>query len=144
MKIPSVRTRRDMEVAAELRAQGATWETIGLKLQRQPGLLRRWTKVYSEEWERLLKEAEERLSRLAGNESRAVLRELLRSKKSTVRLAAAERLARLRMQEKAKEQPPEAHADVAAFIAAAEDMSDEELEEFLVELGNEVRGGQGE
>jgi hypothetical protein len=123
-----------MEVAAELRAPGATWETIGLKLQRQPGLLRRWTKVCCDEWERLLKEAEERLSRQAGSESRAVLRELLRSKKSTVRLAAAERLARLRMQEKASEAPPDPHADVAAFIAAAEEMTDEELEGYLAEF----------
>ncbi len=29
MKIPSTRTLHDMELAAELRAAGATWETIG-------------------------------------------------------------------------------------------------------------------
>ena len=41
MNIPSTRTRHDMEIAAELRAQGATWATIGLQLKRQPGLLQR-------------------------------------------------------------------------------------------------------
>ena len=43
MNIPSTRTRHDMEIAADLRAQGGTWVTIGLKLKRQPGLLR-WTR----------------------------------------------------------------------------------------------------
>ena len=34
MRIPSIQTRRDMEMAAELRAAGATWETIGEQLVR--------------------------------------------------------------------------------------------------------------
>jgi hypothetical protein len=128
-----------METAAELRAAGATWETVALKLHRQIGVLHRWTKYYREEWERLFREAEERLSRQAGNESRTVLCELLRSKKSTVRLAAAERLARLRLQEKKAEPPPEPHPDVAAFVAAAEEMTDEGLEEYLAEFAKEAR-----
>ena len=61
MNIPSTRTRHDMEIAADLRAQGGTWVTIARNLKRQPGLLMRWTRVYAPEWERLLKEAEERL-----------------------------------------------------------------------------------
>jgi hypothetical protein len=133
-----------METAAELRAAGATWETIALKLHRQIGVLHRWTKYYREEWERLFREAEERLSRQAGNESRTVLRELLRSKKSTLRLAAAERLARLRLQEKKAEPPPAPHPDVAAFVAAAEEMSDAELEEYLAEFvkSREAKAGE--
>src|SRR5262249_37743663 len=134
MRIPSARTRRDMEMAAELRAQGATWETIAVKQGRQVGVLFRWTKYFREEWERLLKEAEDRLSRQGGNESRTVLRELLRSKKSNVRLLAADKLARLRLDEKAKEPPSDPHADVAVLLATAEEMSDEELEEFLAKL----------
>jgi HEAT repeat protein len=134
MNIPSTRTRHDMEIAADLRAQGGTWATIALQLKRQPGLLMRWTRLYAQEWERLLNEAEERLSRHANSESRAVLRELLRSGEPRVRLAAAERLAKLRLQEKAKETPPDPHADVAAFVAAAEAMSDAELEEYLGEF----------
>ena len=45
MNIPSTRTRHDMEIAAELRAQGATWATIAAKLKRQPGRLKRWTRI---------------------------------------------------------------------------------------------------
>ena len=134
MNIPSTRTRHDMEIAAELRAQGATWATIGLQLKRQPGLLQRWTRVYAPDWDRLLKGAEERLSRHANNESRAVLRELLRAENGKLRLAAAERLAKLRLQEKAKEPPADPHADVAAIVAAADAMSDAELEEYLAEF----------
>jgi len=44
MRIPSARTLHDMEIAAELRAQGATWETVALKVKRQIGVLHRWTK----------------------------------------------------------------------------------------------------
>jgi len=138
MKIPSARSLRDMEIAAELRAQGATWETVALKLKRQVGVLTRWTKHYREEWERLFREAEERLSRLANNESRMVLRELLRSKKSGVRLAAAERLSRLRLQEKKAEPAPQAHSDLATVVAAVEEMTDEELEEYMAEFFREM------
>jgi hypothetical protein len=38
MNNPSTRTRHAMEIAADLRARGATWATIVLKLKRQPGL----------------------------------------------------------------------------------------------------------
>jgi hypothetical protein len=48
--------------------------------------------------------------------------------------AAAERLAKLRLLEKAKELPADPHADVAAIVAAAEAMNDAELEEYLAEF----------
>jgi len=144
MKIPTTRTRRDMEIVAELRAAGATWETAALKVQRRAGLLRRWTKVYPEEWERLFREAEERLGREANNESRTVLREMLRSKEPKARLAAAERLARLRLQEIAKQPKPDPHGDLAAFLAAAQEMSDAELDEYMAEFFAEMKAGKGE
>ena len=144
MKIPTTRTRRDMEIVAELRAAGATWETAALKVQRRAGLLRRWTKVYPEEWERLFREAEERQGREANNESRTVLRELLRSKETKARLAAAERLARLRQQHMAKQPKPDPHGDLAAFLAAAQEMSDAELDEYMAEFFAEMKAGKGE
>jgi hypothetical protein len=133
-----------MEIVAELRAAGATWETAALKVQRRAGLLRRWSKVYPEEWERLFREAEERQGREANNESRTVLRELLRSKEPKARLAAAERLARLRLQAIAKQSPPDPHGDLAAFLAAAQEMSDAELDEYMAEFFAEMRAGKGE
>jgi hypothetical protein len=39
MNVPSTRTRHDMEIAADLRAQGGTWATIAPKLKSQPALL---------------------------------------------------------------------------------------------------------
>ena len=71
MKIPSIRTRRCMESAADLRAAGATWETAADQVGRQPNLLMRWARVYREEWERLLRDAEERLVRQASLRSAA-------------------------------------------------------------------------
>ena len=142
MHIPSTRTRRDMELVAKLRAVGATWETAALKVGRRSGLLRRWTKVYACEWERLFREAEERLLREANNESRKVLRELLRSKEPKARLAAVERLTRLRLAEKARQKPPDPHADVAAFLAAAEQMSDEELNEYMLDFFQQMQASQ--
>src|SRR5262249_10589237 len=77
MKIPSAKTRRDMEIAAELRAAGATWETAAEKLGRRRFVVQRWAKDYPDEWERLLGDAEQRVSREGTNESRSAMRILL-------------------------------------------------------------------
>jgi len=134
MKIPSSRTLRDMETAAELRAAGATWETAAEQIQRQPNSLTRWARVYHEEWERLLRQAEERLSRHASNESRSVLRKLLRAKSSRIRLTASDKLTRHWHEEKAKEAPPDPHIDRSAYLAHLEEMNDEQLQQFLAEF----------
>src|SRR5262245_51751561 len=86
MKVPSSRTRQDMETAAELRASGATWETIGRQIDRQATLIMRWVRQYAQEWEQLLRDAEARASREGGNESRMALRLLLRHKSARIRL----------------------------------------------------------
>ena len=134
MKIPSSRTLRDMETAADLRAAGATWETAAEQTGRQPNLLIRWARVYRDEWEQLLREAEERLSRHASNESRSVLRKLLRAKSSRIRLTAADKLTRHQQDEKAKEAPPDPHVDRSAYLAHLEEMNDEQLQQFLAEF----------
>jgi len=56
-----------MEAAADLRAADATWETAAEQTGRQPNLLIRWARVYRDEWEQLLRKAEQRLSRHASN-----------------------------------------------------------------------------
>ena len=140
MRIPSIRTRRDMETAAELRAQGATWETVAQQLHRQPTVVIRWAKHYPEEWERLLKAAEERFSREGSNESRSTLRILLRDEDSKVRLSAADKLARQRFEEKASEPPPKPQADLSAFVAEVQEMSDDELEQCIDEYVRIRRG----
>ena len=134
MKIPSTRTRRDMETAAELRAIGATWETIATQIHRQPNLVIRWTKVYREEWERLYQEAEVRWARQANTESRSVLRTMLRSESSRIRLTVADKLARYRLDEKAKEEPPNPRADRVAFLAHLDEMTDADLHDYLADF----------
>ncbi len=62
MKIASQRTLDDMDSAAELRVQGATWDTIAQVLCRHKRVLTRWVRYYAEDWERLFQEAEQRLA----------------------------------------------------------------------------------
>ena len=140
MKIPSMRTRRDMETAAELRAAGASWETAAAELGRQPNLLMRWAKVYREDWERLLLEAEERADREVSNEARTALRILLRSKNSKVRLAAAGNVARHWLAKRSGANAPDPRTDHAAYLAYVEEMSDEQLEQYLAEFAGRTRG----
>ena len=67
MKIASRRTLHHMEIAAELRVQGATWDTIAEYLGRHKRVLTRWVRYYAEDWERFFKAAERRLAdELAG------------------------------------------------------------------------------
>ena len=134
MRIPSARTRRDMEAAAELRAQGANWETCAINVGRHVNSVMRWTRVYREDWERLLHEAEQRLSQQAGNESRTTLRKLLAHKSSRVRLSAADKLTKLRLDEKASEPAPDPRSNLSAFFSHLEEISDEELEAELADV----------
>jgi hypothetical protein len=149
MKIASLRTRRDMETAAELRAAGATWETAAVQLRRQPNLLIRWARVYREEWERLYREAEERWSRQANNESRNVLRILLRSDNQRIRLSAADKLARHWLDQKkmdmerAKETAPKSHTDQLALLAYLEGLNDADLQQFLADAVQRVHRANG-
>jgi HEAT repeat protein len=139
MHIPSGRTRRDMDSAAELRAAGATWETIGEVLGRREFVLTRWARVYGDDWQRLLREAEERAVRQRSSESRAKLRAMLRHESSRVRLAAADNLVRQRLAEKATETPPDHRVELAALVEQVEQMTDAELNQFLTEFIAESR-----
>src|SRR5262245_20027098 len=86
MHIPSEKTRRDMEAAAELRAAGATWETIGEVLGRKPFVLTRWARVYRDEWRAYLRRAEERAQRDGNSVERTKLRALLRHESPKIRM----------------------------------------------------------
>ena len=68
MKIASRRTLHDMDIAPELRAYGATWETIAEYLGRHKRVLTRWVRYYAADWERLYEAAEQRAARRAANE----------------------------------------------------------------------------
>ncbi len=57
MTIASKRALDDMDIAAELRAQGATLDAIAQVLGRDQRLLSRRVGYYAAGWERLLKAA---------------------------------------------------------------------------------------
>src|SRR5215468_8896900 len=105
MKIPSQRTRHDMELAAELRAAGATWETIGEKVERHPNVVIRWTSVYRDEWDKLLREAERRVKQLGTDETRSTMRMLLRHDDARLRVSAADQLTKLLRTELSERKP---------------------------------------
>ena len=140
MKIPSIRTRQAMEMAAELRAAGATWETIASELKRQPNLVARWSKMYAQEWERMLSAAEERLSRHVNNESRGFLRRMLREDDLKARLAAAKQLAEMRKEEKAAQPATDLQSRYTSFVTQIQEFSDEELQRIMCKFVRDVHG----
>src|SRR5262245_57593068 len=109
MHITSEKTRRDMEAAAELRAAGATWETIGEVLGRKPFVLTRWARVYRDGWRGFLRYAEDRLLQQCDSDARTKLRALLRHESSRVRLKTADQYMRRRVAENAAQRPPDHH-----------------------------------
>jgi hypothetical protein len=134
MKIPTSRVLRDMEIAAELRAAGATWQTAALQIGRQLGVLHRWANHYRDEWQRFLKDADERLTREATNEWRGGMRALLRHENSKIRLTAADKLTNHRLEQKAAERPPELSSGTAAMIACMEQLTQADLEHWVAKF----------
>jgi hypothetical protein len=138
MHIPSEKTRRDMEAAAELRAAGATWETIGEVLGRKPFVLTRWARVYRDDWRGFLRYAEDRVLGQVSSEARTKLWALLRHESSRVRMKAAEQYMRQRLAENAAQRPPAHGGELAAFLAEIDKMSDAELHEHLCDFIRET------
>lgn len=126
-------------MAAELRAAGATWETIAEQLDRHPNHVSRWSRVYREEWEAMLQQAEERQSRCGDDQSRSTLKELLRSQNPKARSATAGKFAQ-QVREDQAARPPGPNAELLAKLAMIEEMSDEELDETLDKFIAEFRG----
>ena len=133
-----------METAAELRAAGATWETAARQVGRDPTLLMRWARHYREEWQQLYREAEERLARRASDEARSMLRTLFRAASPKVRRAVADKLAQRRRDEKAKEAPSNPQADRLAYLAFVEQMTDEQLQQYLLAFVADIRADGGD
>jgi hypothetical protein len=134
MHVPSEKTRRDMEAAAELRAAGATWETIGEVLGRKPFVLTRWARVYRDEWRGYLRYAKERALQQVNSEARMKLQALLRHESSHIRMKTAVQYLREQLAENATRRPPDPQLELADFLAKIEKMSDEELQESIAEF----------
>lgn len=86
-----------LNLVAELRAEGKTWEAIAQQINRAPRTLRRWRIKYQDRWEPIQVRAERHTAREGECESVLVLRMLLRSKDEKVRWHAAKTLLSLRV-----------------------------------------------
>lgn len=84
--------------AAELRAAGASWETVAAKVKRVPSTVRRWANKYRDRWCQALLRAERHLVAWVEGESIQTLRVLLRSDDEKTRGQAARSLIGLRVE----------------------------------------------
>jgi hypothetical protein len=109
-----------MAQAADLRAGGATWETVAARLHCAARTCRRWPKAHPEAWRRLYREASQGLLAKVGAEAMNVLRKLLRSKDEKVQRDAVRLVVVPHLKELAGGAPvePAAAAGDAARIAA--------------------------
>ena len=133
MQIQAPKTRRDLEIAAGLRAAGASWDTAAAVLHRQPHLLSRWSRVYFEDWQRLLAQAQERQAR-TNAKSRSALRKRLQSRDANTRMDAATELMQQILDEMANQSPAQLPTDPASFKTYVEQMNDQELDAFLTDF----------
>lgn len=125
-----------LTLAAEMRAEGAGWDAIATKVRRSTDTVRRWPQRYPREWQRLFREAEERLVADASAESVLVLRKLLRDQDARVqrdvaRVLVGARTARRRQERKAATEPRDERERIAAFLAERDET---ELQRLLDEL----------
>lgn len=122
--------------AAELRAAGHNWETVGEAVHRAARSVRRWPRKYPEQWLAALRAAELRIAAEAGGESLLVLRQLLRSKDDKMRWHAAKSLVHVHLEREkldlkaravARQSSPESKSEVQLLVALLEGNSDEHL-----------------
>lgn len=132
---------RLLNLAAELRAGGASWESIAAKLKRVPSTIRRWANKYRDRWFHALLHAERHLVAGAGGESVNVLRLLLRSKDPMVCWHAARCLIGLRVElgkldarTRSAGPPPESSPEPDPILSFLSRCSDDELSAFLESL----------
>jgi len=82
--------------AAEMRAEGATWQTVADAIGRSRRTVESWPKKHAKRWKRLFARAEAALLKDASSEAVHTLRKLLRSKLPKVQHDAAQKLLLLR------------------------------------------------
>src|ERR1051326_696599 len=132
MAVPSAKLLALLDVAADLRAIGKTWETIAQAVGRRPETCRRWPLLYRATWLRCLRSAARLRDLEAGGEAREFLRIILRYKDPKVAVAAARGLmGRPPSRKSAKAPPGQPDPELLAYISQIRDMSDEEAAQVL-------------
>lgn len=126
--------------AAELRAAGATWQTIATEVNRHERIVRGWQRKFAERWADALIQAERRMTAQADCESVLTLRKLLLSQDEKVRWHAAKALIARRvdrdkidLKTPAPTQPA-LSSEAAQIIAFLDGQPDEELSAIIAEL----------
>ena len=93
----SERMQRALERAAEMKAAGSSWEAIAIALQRTVQTVKKWPRVYANEWQVMFGQFEKQFVDEAAAESVLALRKQLRIEKSTLSVRAADKLIRYRI-----------------------------------------------
>lgn len=119
--------------AAELRAAGATWETIAKEVKRCVRTVYYWPQKYPERWADALLQAERRMTAQSDCEGVLTLRRLLLSADERIRWHAAKALIarridhhKLELKARPLSQPRRSSA-AAELIALLDEYPDEEL-----------------
>jgi hypothetical protein len=131
MKQPTSEILELMLRAAELRASGASWETVGREVNRHADTCRRWAREYADVWRRLYGEAEQLQAREGRAEARVILRKLLRSEEEKMRLAAARDLLKAPRGRGGRKQATPADGEFSTFLSQLQGLSDAELQDML-------------
>jgi transposase len=126
--------------AAELRAAGASWETIAKEVNRAERTVYRWQRKFAERWAEALVQAERRMTAQADCESVRTLRGLLMSKDEKVRWHAAKSLINRRVDRDKIDlktplpTKPLLSSEAAQIIAFLDGQPDEELSAIIAEV----------
>jgi hypothetical protein len=126
--------------AAETRASGLTWESVGKEVKRAARTVRRWPIKYADRWAAAFLRAERNLAAQADGESVYTLRRLLMSNDERIRWHAAKCLIARRIdRDKIERKSPAVSpitltSDATRLIAFLDGHSDEELAAITAEF----------
>jgi HEAT repeat protein len=139
MPLPKPPSNEVFAHAAELRAAGATWESVAKEVRRAARTVRRWPRKYPDRWAAALVQAERLLAAQSDCESVLTLRRLLVSPDELVRWRAAKCLIARRVErDKLALKTPPAHtpltSEAARLIAFLDGHPDEELAAIVADL----------
>jgi transposase-like protein len=129
-----------LNLVAELRADGKTWEAISKQINREPRTLRRWRIKYRDRWDPIQVRAERHVATEGECESVLVLRVLLRSKDEKTRWHAAKSLIALRLElgkldlRRSLASPDAKLSPEIAYLTQLQGCSDAELSTMLQDL----------
>jgi hypothetical protein len=139
MLIPRRRYLQLVKHAAELKAQGSSWEQVAEKLGRPVKTIQDWRYRYREFWEQAIACARQEIAEDAGDEGLAIVRTLARSKNEKIRREAATRLLDYRKAGHTSAISP----DLINFLDFLEDLSDDQLNSLLgVDLCHDIDRAQ--